>query len=246
MKWFSNINLVSALASERYRIRSVDDDLMDDVKRLFIQDQYSEKKILDNIRSYNQSYEILDEDGLDKQRLFSIKEIELIAIKYRLRFLDSQVYKGAIPNETLNEIHNVSKHQGKNIRTYKILAPSSFFKLKEKMEADALLFTPTSLGNYYLLFSWGHTTKWSRAITCYPLRSFETLFACILSITLIVTLSFPTSWITMDKGATYLSMYRIATFFHMLIFDSAVAAFVLFGFYSNFSSSQWNHPSIHE
>jgi hypothetical protein len=246
MPLFSDIDLIRVLQNERKRIRSVDDDLMDDVKRILFTDQYSEKKILNNIQSYNKSYEILDEADLDQNRIFSLEEIKNIAIKYRLRFLDSQIYKGIIPSEALNEIKEVSQLQGKDLRAFKMLAPISFFKLKEKTEADAMIFTVTNLGNYYLLFKWAHPTKWHRNITSYPLRNFENMFALILISTLLITLSFPTSWIAMDKEAEYFSMYRIATFFHMLIFDSAIAAFVLFGFYSNFSVSQWNNPAIHE
>jgi hypothetical protein len=246
MALFANVDLIQSLRSERKRIRSADDDLIDDVKRILISDQYSEKKILDNIQFYNKSYEILDEESLDPNRIFSIEEIKNIAIKFRLRFLDSQVYKGTIPSEALNEITEIAQLQGKDLRSFKILAPISFFKLKEKSEADAILFTITNLGNYYLLFKWGQKTKWHRNIANFPLRNFENMFACILCFTLIITLSFPTSWITMDREAEYFSMYRIATFFHMLIFDSAIAAFVLFGFYSNFSISQWNNPAIHE
>jgi hypothetical protein len=246
MGLFNNIDLFNELKIERKRIRSADDDLMDDVKRILITDIYSDKKILDNIQSYNKSYEILDEDDLDQNRIFSLSEIKNIAIKFRLRFLDSQIYKGVIPSEALNEIVEISQSQGKDLRSFKILAPITFFKLKEKSEADAILFTTTNLGNYYLLFKWGQATKWYRKVANFPLRNFENMFACILGFTLLVSLSFPTRWITMDKEADYFSMYRIATFFHMLIFDSAIAAFVLFGFYSNFSVSQWNNPAIHE
>jgi hypothetical protein len=246
MELFSNVDLIQVLQTERKRIRSVDDDLMDDVKRILISDQYSGEKILENIQFYNKSYEILDEEGLDPTRVFNIEEIKNIAIKFRLRFLDSQIYKGIIPSEALNEIAEVSQSQGKDLRSFKILAPITFYKLKEKSEADAILFTVTNLGNYYLLFKWGQKTKWYRNIANFPLRNFENMFACILGFTLMVSLSFPTSWITMDREADYFSMYRIATFFHMLIFDSAIAAFVLFGFYSNFSVSQWNNPAIHE
>jgi hypothetical protein len=246
MPTFGNIDLVNVLKSERKRIRSEADALMDDVKRILISDQYSEKKILENIQSYNKSYEVLNEEGLDPNRIFNIKEIQNIAIHYRLRFLDSQTYKGNIPSEALHEIKAVSKEQGKDLRQFKILAPISFFKLKDKIDADAILFTVTDLGNYYLLFTWAYPTKWHRKISSYPLRNFENMFLCIIAVTLLLTLSFPTKWIAMDKDAEYFSMYRIATFFHMLIFDSAIAAFVLFGFYSNFSVSQWNNPAIHE
>ncbi len=246
MQLFQNIDLFKALKSERKRVRSIDDDLIDDVKRILLKDIYSEKKILDNIQSYNKSYEILDEEGLDPNRIFSLEEIKNIAINYRLRFLDSPIYKGSIPSEALNEIKEISEDQSKDLRAFKILAPISFFKGKEKNDADAMLFTPTNLGNYYLLFSWGYPTPWYRWISAYPLRDFEKMFALILGVTLILSLCFPTHWITMDRDAEYFSMYRIATFFHMLIFDSAIAAFVLFGFYSNFSASQWNNPSIFE
>lgn len=246
MPLFQNIDLFKALKSEKERIRTVDDELMEDVKRILFKDLYSDKKILDNIQSYNKSYEILDEEGLDPNRIFSLEEIKNIAIKYRLRFLDSPIYKGSIPSEALNEIKEISEIQGKDLRAFKILASISFFKGKAKNDADAILFTVTNLGNYYLLFRWGHSTPWHRWISSYPLRDFEKMFALILGITLLLSLCFPTAWITMDRDAEYFSMYRIATFFHMLIFDSAIAAFVLFGFYSNFSASQWNNPSIFE
>jgi hypothetical protein len=57
---------------------------------------------------------------------------------------------------------------------------------------------------------------------------------------LLLDLALPTRLITLDHSANYWSGYRAAAFFHLLIFNFGVTAYLTFAFAKNFSSSVWN------
>jgi hypothetical protein len=92
--------------------------------------------------------------------------------------------------------------------------------------------------------SWGNELKWYKKYAYFPLRTFETLFATIALFTLLVDLILPVELITLDRSAPYWCGYRIATYFHLLIFFSGFTAYTTFAFHFNFSKSNWNDTNV--
>lgn len=235
-----SIDIKDKLTELRRKTRSREDDLIEEANRILAKDLFSEEKILNNIKHYNNSFELVDEDDMDSDLIFKISEIKKIALAYRLKFIDSQYFKAEIPYEAILKIKYINLTHRKDIKGFKILAPIEAFKEKE-ITKGAILFAPTNYGNYCIIHKWGKPLKWHRKILSWPLKHFDNLFTTVFVYTLIVTLCTPTALITLDETATYWSGYRAAAFMHLLIFHCGVTAYITFAFGKNMSSITWNH-----
>ncbi|MBL7931200.1 MAG: hypothetical protein JNL60_04845 [Bacteroidia bacterium] len=219
--------------------RSNQEELVREARRILKQELFSDKKILDNLKQYNKANEVLDEENIDSDLVFRIEEIRKIAIVNRLKFLESKLYKSEVPYEAVLRIKYLNDHFYKDIAHFRILShPESF--VNGGLDHESLLFAKTNYDNYYLIHSWGKKPKWYRHYQFWPLKKFETLVISLLIFTLVIALVLPTRLITLDASATYWSGYRAAAFFHLLIFNLGVTAYITFAFGKNFSSSIWN------
>jgi hypothetical protein len=233
------VDIKSELVKVRAKIRREEDDLIREVDRILHKSAFHKKNVLDNLKNYNESFELVDEEDVEKESIFTLKEIKEIAIRYRLRFLDSQCYKREFPYESVLKIENINRTHKKDLKGFKLLSTTGFFR-KKNNEDCAVLFAPTSLGNYYLVHRWGKELKWNRALANWPVKNIETLFLSLIIVTLIITMCLPTYLITLDRKATYWCAYRIGIFFHLFIFNMGVTAYVTFAFSKNLSTSLWN------
>jgi hypothetical protein len=236
---FNSINIRTELLKQKKNSLKKTDFVLDEVNKILKAELFKEHNILNNLKSYNKSFALLDEEGLDETPIFRKEEIKDICVKYRLRFVDSQKFKGHFPYEAVLKIKDLNKHQGKDLEGFKILAAPSVIKDKNNA-GQILIFAPTIYGNYYLIHSWGQELKWMHKILSFPLRNFETLGCCLILLALITDLCIPTRHITLDRDATYWCAYRFAVFFHLLIFYSGFTIYILFGFNKPFSGSLWD------
>jgi hypothetical protein len=234
------VDIENELARFKTKTRSKEDDLLNEANRILNTDLFSEKKILNNLKQYANSFELVDEDDVDSKLIFNAGEIKKIALDYRLKFIDSQYFKPEIPYEAILKIKHINLNYRKELKGFKILAPLKAFK-EDGLKHPSILFAPTNLGNYYIIHKWGDDFKWHRKIISWPLKNFDHLFGAVLIYTLIVTLSIPTPLITLDATATYWCGYRAAAFMHLLIFHCGVTAYITFAFGKNLSSITWNH-----
>lgn len=232
------------LVKERERSRKEGDFVIDEVNRILAESAFKDQQVLDHLRQYNQSFDLLDEEGLDADHLFSEKDIKKQCIGFRLKFLDSRHYKPEIPYEAVLRIKYLNEVQRKDLQHFKILGKSEGFKTGEG--SPFLLFAQTAYGRHYLVHAWGHRLKWYQKISAFPMRNFETLLITVLLIAFTTTMSLPTTLITLDREATYWCGYRIATFFHLFIFYSGITAYLLVGFNRNFSSSVWKNEKEYD
>ena len=234
----SGYDIKEELLKQKVLTAEPEDAIIDEVNKILAKSIYKEKNILKNLRSYNKTFEVLDEEDLDESLIFKPEELRALCIKFRLKFLDSQNYQFDVPYEAINKINDLNKLQGKNLEGFKIMGVADSFRNPTR-SSNFALFAPTLLGNYYLIHNWGNKLKWYKKILAFPLRNFETLMVTVLTWTLLVTLSLPTFLITLDRTATYWCGYRIAVYFHLLIFFSGVTAYILVGFNKRFSGSVW-------
>jgi hypothetical protein len=236
---FGNADLTYELSRERKKTRRGEDHLVSEAKKILRRDLFAEKKILEHLKLYRSSFEVIDEEELDSSFVFTVTEIKRIAVLYRLKFLDSGLFKSEIPYEATLKLGHLNEKFHKEIKEFKLLAPPANFSDKPP-EVQSLLFIKTNYDNYYLLHSWGKPLKQSRKWLFLPLREFETLVLTVVIVTLLIALSLPTRLITLDHSAGYWSGYRAAAFFHLLIFNFGVTVYFTFAFAKNFSSSVWN------
>lgn len=236
---FKEIDLKDKLLRLSGKTRSGGDLLVSEAQRILNQDLFTENKILGNLVRYNRSFELADEEDLESDLIFSLKEIKEICLHYRLKFLDSKSFKAPIPYEAVLKIKHLNAKFDKDLKEFKMLAQAEVFSKKNSV-AGGLLFVKTNHDNYYLVHQWGNKMQWYRKLRYWPMRCFENLFVSIIITTLIIAVSLPIELITLDRKADYWSGYRVAAFFHLLIFNMGVAVYTTFAFTKNFSSSIWN------
>lgn len=236
---FKRINITEQLSHERRKTRTEEEKVILETTRILTQDLFAEKKILNHLKQYNKSQELLNEEDLNGDFIYTKKEIKRVCVLYRLKFLESKFYRSEIPYEAILKIKALNEKYRKDITLFRVLAPNEAFAKKENLQ-DSALFAKTNYDNYFLIHRWGQPLKWNRKFKYWPLRNFETLGLTVIVATLIITLILPTNLITLDRKATYFSGYRVAAFFHLLIFNFGVTAYVTFAFAKNFSSSIWN------
>lgn len=234
---FRGFEIKEELQKEKIRRTQPDDFIIEEVNKILAANLFQEKTILRNLKSYNKSFELLNEEALDKDLVFKQEEIRSVCIKLRLKFLDSQNYRFDVPYEAILKIKHLNETHQKNLDGFKIMGVSEAFK--KQANANFALFAPTVMGNYFLVHHWGTKLSWYKKLMAFPLRNFELLMATVITFVFILTMCLPTFLITLDRTATYWCGYRIGIFFHLLIFFSGVTAYILVGFNKRFSGTVW-------
>ncbi|WP_274475798.1 hypothetical protein [Mangrovimonas aestuarii] len=175
-----------------------------------------------------------DLDLLDSDRIFHIDSIKKICITYRLRFLDSSLFKGDYPYEAIKEIKRLEVKHNIKLHGFKIVAPSKLFKLENY--DDPLLFAPIGNGYYFLIHHWGNElNKWRKWLML-PFKNLDTLIVSALLTTLLLTLCVP--WSVYDSGKET-SQFLLVFFFMFKIVGFII---IFFGISrgKNFNSAIWN------
>lgn len=174
-----------------------------------------------------------DFDLLESHRIFHLSDIEKICIEYRLRFLNSALYKSEFPAEVFSEIKKLENKHKISLQGYKLMAPASVFKLKNA--DDPLLFAPMGNEYYYLIYSWGKDLHPFRKLLMWPFRQLENFMFSILVLSLLLTSLIPTGMFSPKQTNT--------EFFILLLFMfkwiTGLAIFYGFKFGKNFSSAIW-------
>ena len=235
---FTDLNIESELVKLKSKSAKREDLLISEVNKIYSDGLYKGDAILNNLESYGNTFYLVNETEIDSVNVFSPKTIKKICVKLRLKFLDVKNYNEELPYEAVLKINDLNTKQGKDLQEFKILGDEKSFSQKNS-SGNFALFAKTVYGNYFLIHSWGSRLKWYKKLAAFPLRNFECLALCLIIWTLIVTLSLPTFLITLDKSATYFCGYRIAVFFHLLIFFSGFTAYYIVGFKKPFSENSW-------
>lgn len=172
---------------------------------------------------------LIDESLLDDSRIYSYEQIKQICIKYRLRFLDSKVFKGEIPYEAIAKIKQLEREQNQTLNGFKIVAPKELFQLEDK-DSDPLLFLPLKNGRYYLIHKWGGELNVFRSILAFPLRNFMSMFWFLVGVAIVFSLAVPTpSW--------HVFLFLVV---HSFIAICGITCMLVFMARENFSSTEWN------
>jgi hypothetical protein len=231
-------NIQEALESEKKHL-SQQDHLLQEAERILLKSRFLEKNILANLKFYNSSFEFLDDDEVENEKTFTPVQVRNLCKKLRLRFLSSQSYAGEIPYEAVLKIKELNTLYRKDLKYFKIVSTERFFNSTNDT-GQAMLFAQTLCGHYYLIHMWGKPLGTWRSVRFFALRNFESLFICLLLFSLAEALLMPTHLITTDAKAGYLSLYRIACIFHLVIFNAGFTVFTLFSFHLTFSESNWD------
>ncbi|WKZ67787.1 MAG: hypothetical protein QY325_07610 [Flavobacteriales bacterium] len=174
----------------------------------------------------------------DPERVYTRDAIRALCIKYRLRFLEGGLFKGAIPGSAVLAMRDLEQRVGAPVTSYMVMAPSVQFRLCDS-EVDPLLFVPLSDERYYLVARWGSDLAPWRAVSYWPVRSPVHLAATILLAALLCTALVPASWLGGGEGA-YFTGQRILFLFWSVMAFSGFTTFGWFAFFGQFSQQAWN------
>lgn len=205
-----------------------------EIKELLAQHNLNDEKIVERIE--NSEGEIPNDfnfDLLESNRIYHISEIGKICIDYRLRFLDSKLYKGELPYEAITEIKNLEQTHQTELGSFKMIAPSKLFKLENA--DDPLLFASMGNGYYYFIHKWGTDLHPLRKLMMWPFKTFETFMVTILAISLLFTYIVPKGFfMNQNSGVEFFLL-----FIFMFKWVGGIALYYGFAKGKNFNTAIW-------
>jgi len=227
-------NIEERLAREKIN-NPLPTGVMEEVKKILDEDACARSRIEGNIgKSRNGGVNSFNIDLLETKGIYHIGQIKEICITYRLRFLDTKYFKGAIPQEAISKIKALEKVHNTEIKGFKIIAPSKLFKLEDK--DDPLLFAPIGNGYFYLVHKWGNDLHPLRKLLVWPFKSIVNLTALTLLVSYLVTLLVPDG--LFSKQSSNAEFWII--FFFMFKCIASVVIFYGFALGKNFNHAIWN------
>ena len=227
-----DLNLQNTLRKDRDKHIS-SEDLKDMIQAIFDQKEAIKSRVKSTLETPNNSYvNTLAFDALDLDKIFHIDSIKKLCINYRLRFLDTHLFKGEYPKELYSIIPNLENDHKIQLKDFKIMAPSKLFRLKTK--EDPLLFVPIGNGYYYLVHKWGDDLKSYRRILVWPFKNINTLIFTSIILSLLSTAT----------GSAFFNDFSDTQLLVIFIFNIKTFVFVtfylLFMMRKNFNESIWN------
>ena len=227
-----DLNLQNTLRKDRDKHIS-SEDLKVMIQAIFDRKEAVKSRVKSILETPNKSYvNTLTFDALDFDKIFHIDSIKKLCINYRLRFLDTHLFKGEYPKELYSIIPNLENDHKIQLKDFKIMAPSKLFRLKTK--EDPLLFVPIGNGYHYLVHKWGDDLKSYRRILVWPFKNINTLIFTSIILSLLST----------AIGSALFNDFSDTQLLVIFIFNIKTFVFVtfylLFMMRKNFNESIWN------
>jgi hypothetical protein len=229
------INLRDKLQIEREKALK-ENQLLEEIRLIFektASERSAIKKNLASKSSTNQNE--FDLMALDIDNVFHIDQIKKICIAYRLRFLESNLFKNAVPEEAITKIRELEKKHQTTLSGFKIMAPSKLFHLQRK--DDPLLFVPIGKDFYYLVHQWGNDLSWYRRLAVRPFKNLGSFFATLIALSLVCAIFSPQN--ILGKGISPDIFFALSFLF---IFKSfcGIALYYCFWKGKNFNEEIWD------
>lgn len=232
-----NVNLRKALGEAESR--NVENGLIDQITNWLNEEETQERNIWNALGSPADEAPALAPFHVDQKSCFSREAIKSVAVRYRLRFLESHLFKDDIPHEAIAKIKHLENRTHTPLKQFYILAPAERFKLSD-CNQDPLLFVPLSNGKYYLIHQWGNDLKWYRQWLNFPAQNWRTLGITVLGLTALLSMILPNSFFASGEEVPYLNSGRIIFFFWINLIMAATLSYAGFAFNFTFSKYNWN------
>ena len=228
----NRLNIEKKLLSERRKFKS-ETAILEEIKAIFSENEIERNQIISNLKKEGSTkLNKLQFDLLETNKIFHLEQIKTICIDYRLRFLDSSLFKNNIPEEAISEIRKIEKNHDATLEGFKIVAPSKAFHLLNY--DDPLLFVPIGNEYYYLIHKWGNDMHPLRKLLVLPVKNLWNfmLFSIVLSI--IVAFLVPTNNLSKSVPLAPIIVFLFA-------FKSIIAIFLYYFFMmgKNFNEEIW-------
>lgn len=228
------INIESKLRAHQTKLIS-EFEILNQIKNIFENDEIDRNEIINRLTKISiVSKNKFDLDLLETNKIFHLKSIKQTCIDYRLRFLDSKLFKNKIPEEAISKIKDLEKIHNTTFEGFKIMAPAKLFKL-EKSD-DPLLFIPLGNEYFYLVHKWGNDLNPFRKIMMIPFKSMGNIVVTLIALSAFTTLFLPVS----KFGPENINIVKFISF--LFVFKTYCAIVVYYSFWKgkNFSGEIWN------
>ena len=222
------VNLFEELINERSK-QITSEELRTAIKSIWSKDDQIKKSL--NKKNDNKHND-LKFDKMKTRNIFHKDTIKKICVRYRLRFLDSNLFKGEYPKNITKIIGKIERNHNTTLSNFMIMAPSKLFKIKSP--DDPILFVPIGNDYYYLIHKWGEEFNYLRKLMVLPFKNIDnlTIFSVLVSVV------FALLGILIMPSLTFSEVF--------ILFLFLVKGFIFIFFYMffltrrNFSESIWN------
>jgi len=226
------VNLFQELLQERNKQVSTN-ELTSIIKNIWTKEDSKKDRITQSLKDANNgSFNKLKFEEMETKNIFHKDTIKKICVRYRLRFLDSNLFKGEYPKNITKIISDIEKKHDTNLNNFMIMAPSKLFKIKSP--DDPILFIPIGNDYYYLIHKWGEEFNYFRKLLVLPFKNIDnlTIFSVLVSVFFALL------------GKLFIPSLTFSEVFILFLF--LVKGFIFIFFYTffltrkNFSESIWN------
>ena len=176
------VNLFDELIREREKTIN-SKELNAIIKNIWSKEDSKKDHIIKSLNKRNNSkFNNLKFDKMESKNIFHQDTIKKICVRYRLRFLDSNLFKGEYPKNITSIIKNVEIKHDTTLSNFMIMAPSKLFKIKSP--DDPILFVPIGNNYYYLIHKWGEEFNVFRKLLVLPFKNIDnlTIFSVLVSV----------------------------------------------------------------
>jgi hypothetical protein len=228
----NKLNLEESLLSRRKKFKSEAAILLE-VKALFTENDIDRNLIATKLSQKSSTKpNQLQFDLLETNKIFHLEQIKTICIDYRLRFLDSDIFKNEIPEEAISKIRMLEKAHNTSLNGFKIIAPSKAFHLLNY--DDPLLFVPMGNDYYYLIHQWGSEMNPLRKLLVMPIKNLGNFTITTILLSVVVALLVPEN--NLSKSVPLASVIVFLFAFKSIF---AVFAYYFFMMGKNFNEEIW-------
>ena len=176
------VNLFEELLRERNKqISSI--ELKSLIKDICEKEDFKKNRIAKSLNEKNnENFNKMKFEKMETKNIFHKDTIKSICVQYRLRFLDSNLFKGDYPNNITKVISDIEKKHETTLNNFMIMAPSKLFKIKSP--DDPILFVPLGNDYYYLIHKWGEEFNYLRKLLVLPFKNIDnlTVFSILVSV----------------------------------------------------------------
>ena len=99
------VDLEKELKKQKENSKNISDSVLDKVLEIWSNDNTAELEIKNRIKNQSGSAsKLVNISLLEPENIYSISDIKEICVKYKLRFLDTKLFKNEIPLEAIQKI----------------------------------------------------------------------------------------------------------------------------------------------
>lgn len=226
------VNLQEELLTERKK-RQSEAEILAQVQLILAESDHKRNKVTAKLNTKSSTkLNTLQFDLLETDKIFHTDQIRKICVDYRLRFLDSSIFKNEIPEEAITKISQLEKQHQTSLEGFKIVAPSKAFHLLNY--DDPLLFVPIGNNYYYLIHQWGTEINPWRKLMVLPFKNLGYFTVTAILFSTLLAMLVPEN--NLSKSVPMASLIVFLFAFKSIF---AVFAYYFFMMGKNFNEEIW-------